>query len=268
MPPLVVRLTAMAAYFAVLGAISSAEAGLSKADLAQIDAAPLPNAVLPLDLPLQGERGDVKPVQQWLGNSPSVWILADFTCETLCGPVISIVSDALVQTGLIPGADFRLIVVGLDPKDTAIDAAEMKNAQVGTDGYLPANAFFLRGDTKDIAKLTGAFGFRSVYDSEHDQFAHPAAAFVVTPGGRIARVLSGLALDPADLRLALVDASQGKIGSWADHIRLLCYGFDPESGVYTAAVGRIMASAGALTIIALALFILILFRREPAMRKD
>jgi protein SCO1/2 len=253
---------------AVLGAFSSAQAGLSKADLAQIDAAPAPDAVLPLDLPLQGDRDDVKPVQQWLGNTPSVWILTDFTCETLCGPVVGIVSDALVRTGLKPGTDFRLVVVGLDPKDTAVDAAGMKNAQVGTDGNLPLNTFFLRGSAQDIVKLTGAFGFRSVYDSQHDQFAHPAAAFVVTSVGRIARVLSGLALDPADLRLALVDAGQGKIGSWADHMRLLCYGFDPESGVYTAAVGRILASASALTIVTLLIFILILFRREPAMRKD
>jgi protein SCO1 len=264
----VARLTAIVALVALLGTILSARAGLSKTDLAQIDAAPLPNAVLPLQLSLEGDGSDIKPVQQWLGNTPSVWILADFTCETLCGPVISIVSEALGRTGLKPGADFRLIVVGLDPKDTAIDAAAMKNAQIGTDGNLPSNTFFLRGGAEDIDKLSGAFGFRSVYDSEHDQFAHPAAAFVVTPGGRIARVLSGVALDPADLRLALVDAGQGKIGSWTDHIRLLCYGFDPASGVYTAAIGRIMASAAALTIIALSLLILVLFRREPATRKD
>jgi protein SCO1/2 len=264
----VARLTAIVAYIAMLGVTSSAHAGLSKADLAQIEAAPLPNAVLPLNLPLQGDGGDVKPVQLWLGNTPSVWILADFTCKTLCGPIISIVSDALTRTGLRPGADFRLVVVGLDPKDTAVDAAAMKDAQVGTEGKLALNAFFLRGSAEDIAKLSSAFGFRSVYDSEHDQFAHPAAAFVVTPGGRIAGVLSGLALDPTDLRLAVVDAGQGKIGSWADHFRLLCYGFDPASGIYTVAVGRILASASALTIVALVLFILILFRREPAMPKD
>jgi protein SCO1 len=264
----VARLTAIVAYIAMLGVTSSAHAGLSKADLAQIEAAPLPNAVLPLNLPLQGDGGDVKPVQLWLGNTPSVWILADFTCKTLCGPIISIVSDALTRTGLRPGADFRLVVVGLDPKDTAVDAAAMKDAQVETEGKLALNAFFLRGSAEDIAKLSSAFGFRSVYDSEHDQFAHPAAAFVVTPGGRIAGVLSGLALDPTDLRLAVVDAGQGKIGSWADHFRLLCYGFDPASGIYTVAVGRILGSASALTIVALVLFILILIRREPAMPKD
>jgi protein SCO1/2 len=245
---------------------AAAAASLSRADLAGVEAAPQSDAVLPLTLPLQGDEGNAKPLQYWLGSGPSVWILADFTCETLCGPVVSIVSEALAHSGLKPGPDFRLIVVGLDPKDTAADAAAMKTAQIGTAGELPAHTFFLRGSAKDLADLTTVFGFRSVYDRAHDQFAHPAAAFVVTPDGRIARTLPGLAMDPASLRLALVGASQGRIGSWKDHVRLMCYGFDPASGVYTAAVGRMLAGAGVATIIALVLLISILFRRERAIQ--
>ncbi len=240
----------------------AAAANLSGADLAGVEAVPQREATLPLTLSLQGEDGDAKPLQFWLGSVPSVWIFADFTCETLCGPVVSIVSETLAGSGLRPGPDFRLIVVGLDPKDTAADAAAMKTAQIGTTGELPAHTFFLRGSANDLGKLTRALGFRSVYDRAHDQFAHPAAAFVVTPDGRIARTLPGLAMDPASLRLALVEAGQGRVGSWKDHVRLLCYGFDPASGVYTAAVGRILAGAGAATVVVLMLLISILFRRE------
>jgi protein SCO1/2 len=242
-------------------------AALTATKLAQVDAAPAANAVLPASLLLQGENGETKTLQQWLGNTPSVWILADYTCKTLCGPVISIVSQALEQSGLRPGKDFRLIVAGLDPKDSAKDAAAMKDAQLGTTGGLAEQAFFLRGAADDIRQLTDAFGFRSVYDSEHDQFAHPAAAFVVTRAGRIARVLSGLALDPTDLRLALVDAGEGRVGTWKDHFGLMCYGFDPTKGIYTVAIGRILSSAAAFTIFALGLFILILFRREATQRE-
>jgi protein SCO1/2 len=256
-------------FVAVLfGVGDPAIAALSETDLARIEAAPQPDAVLPPLLSLQDEQGEAKPLQLWLVNKPSIWILADYTCESLCGPIISIVSGALRRTGLRPGSDFRLIVVGIDPKDTAADAMTMKSAQVGTDGSLGRHTFFLRATSGNIAELTRAFGFRSVYDREHDQFAHPAAAFVVTPTGHIARVLSGLALDPTDLRLALVDAGQGRVGSWVDHVRLMCYGFDPARGVYTAAVGRMLASAGALTVIAIVLFILVLFRREAAMQKE
>ncbi len=241
-------------------------AGPLEADLANIEAAPT-GAALPLELALRGEPDQAKPLRSWLGNTPGLWILADFTCETLCGPVVSIASDALAQSGLRPGKDFRLVVVGLDPKDTAADAAAMKTAQVGSTGALAEYTFFVRGSAEDIGRLTKVFGFHSIYDREHDQFAHPAAAFVVTADGRIARTLSGLALDPATLRLALVEAGQGRVGSWSDHVKLMCYGFDPARGIYTAAVGRIMAIAGALTILVLGLFILILFRRERAFRK-
>jgi protein SCO1/2 len=248
--------------------LSPALAALSETDLSQIKAAPAADAVLPPLLLLQGENGEAKPLRQWLGSTPSIWILADYTCETLCGPVISIVSDALERTGLRPGLDFRLIVAGLDPKDTAADAATMKRAQVGSGNNFARETFFLRATAKTVSELTKTFGFHSVYDREHDQFAHPAVAYVVTPAGHVARVLSGLGLDPTDLRLALVDAGQGRVGSWTDHVRLLCYGFDPSRGAYTAAIGRLLSGAGVLTIIVLGLFILALFRRERALRPE
>ena len=112
------------------------------------------------------------------------------------------------RSGLRPGTDFRLIVAGLDPKDSAADAPAMKDAQIGTREACSSIRSSCAALRKTISELTRAFGFRSVYDREHDQFAHPAAAFVVTPAGHIARVLSGLALDPTDLRLALVEPAK------------------------------------------------------------
>lgn len=259
------RLRAVAIAITLCCMLSPA-AALTEADLARVNAAPAANAVLPSSLMLQGEHGETKPLRQWLGNAPSVWILADYTCQTLCGPIISIVSEAMERSGLRPGKDFRLIVAGLDPKDSAADAVAMKDAQIGTTGDLAEQTVFLRGSAQNISELTTAFGFWSVYDREHDQFAHTAAAFVVTPAGHIARVLSGLALDPTDLRLALVDAGEGRVGTWKDHFRLMCYGFDPTKGIYNVAIGRMLSGAAALTILVLGLFILILFRRDATQR--
>jgi protein SCO1/2 len=264
----VVRVLAVMFVVFLFGADCPAAAALSKSDLAGIEAAPSAGATLPRTLSLQDERGEAKPLQQWLGTTPSVWILADYTCQTLCGPILGIVSGALQDTGLRPGTDFRLIVVGLDPKDSAADARAMKEAQLGTDGAFARQALFLRAAPPGVAELTRALGIRSVYDREHDQFAHPAAAYVVTPAGQVARVLSGLAVDPTDLRLALVDAGQGRVGTWVDHIRLMCYGFDPARGVYTAAVGRMLATAGAVSVLAIALLILALSRREAARQRE
>lgn len=251
---------------ALLSSVPWASAGVNRNQIAQIEAAPRPNAALPLDLLLERRSGERKPLREWLGRTPSLWVLADYTCKTLCGPIISIAADALKQSGLRPGVDFRLIVVGLDPKDTTADATAMQQAQVGTDGDLAEASYFLRTDDNGVSGLAEAFGFRSSYDAEHDQFVHPAAAFVVTANGHVARALSGIALDGSDLRLALVDAGHGKIGSLADHVRLICYGFDPATGVYTLAVQRLLAGTGFVTMVALALFVVILLRRERAAR--
>lgn len=221
-------------------------------------------------MPLQIRMNDLNdrsaPLEDWLGGVPTLWILADYTCETLCGPAISIVSNALADTGLRAGKDFRLIVVGFDPRDTAAQARAMKSAQLSPRNGLSEHNVFLRIAAPDVDALTGAFGVQSIYDREHDQFAHPAAAFVVTPDGRISRALSALAVDAASLRLALVEAGQGHIGGWSDQIHLLCYGFDPASGTYTLAARRLLIATCSVSVIVLALLVGLLLRREHATR--
>jgi protein SCO1/2 len=243
-----------------------AQAALSSSQLEQVTLVPRANAQLPLQTRLNDVRDRSAPLQYWLGGVPTVWVLADYTCETLCGPAVSIVSNALADAGLSAGRDFRLVVVGIDPKDTSAQALAMKNAQVSPRSGLTEHSVFLRAAAPDIGALTDAFGVRQVYDREHDQFAHPAAAFVVTPDGRISRALSALAVDAASLRLAVVEAGQGRIGRWSDQIHLLCYGFDPTSSTYTFAARRLLVAASSVSVIALALLIGLLLRRERATR--
>ena len=115
----VMRLQTMVIAALGMSYASILHAAVTQSDLSKVGAEPSAHATLPLNLPLRGEDGRTKPLQFWLGSKPSVWVLADYTCETLCGPVISIASDALAHSELRPGSDFRLIVVGLDPKDSA-----------------------------------------------------------------------------------------------------------------------------------------------------
>jgi protein SCO1/2 len=124
----------------------------------------------------------------------------------------------------------------------------MKAAQIGDHGLLADATVFLTGSEDTVRMATDAAGYRYVYDPEHDQFAHPAAAFVLTKDGHIARVLSGLGLTGSDLRLALVDAGEGRVGSLLDQIRLRCFGFDAAQGIYTASITRMLAIAGAATV--------------------
>ena len=260
-------LTALVIAATFLGGLRASEAAVSKAELAGVEAVLPSDRLLPLSLPLQGEK-QTRPLQEWLGATPSIWILADYTCESLCGPVVSIVAGALAHSGLAPGTDFRLIVVGLDPKDSAADALAMKQVQIGERSDLADHSYFLRGSAGDVGKLADAFGFRFRYDRERDQFAHPAAAFVVSPDGHVMHALSGLLLDATTLRLALVDAGQGKIGWFADHVSLICYGFDPVSGSYNLAVGRLLAGTALVSILALGALITVLIGRERWARES
>jgi protein SCO1/2 len=111
---------------------------------------------------------------------------------------------------------------------------------------------FLTGATAAIEQATAALGYHFAYDADHDQFAHPAAAFVLNGNGEVTRVLSGLGLSGADLRLALVEAGHGQVGVLTDRFRLLCFGYDPLRGTYTARIGVLLKIAAVLTLAAMA----------------
>lgn len=236
-------------------------AGLSRSALDAVQVDPRPDAALPLDLRFVDERGAPRTLGEALARRPAVLVLADYTCTNLCGPILDRAAAGLERSGLRPGSDYRLVVVGIDPGDPIGAARAMKASRVGADTPLASATVFLTGDSASIGALAAAAGYRYAFDSAHDQFAHPAAAFVVTARGRIARVLSGLGLDPADLRLALVEASDGKVGTLVDRLHLLCYGFDPDIGIYTAAVTRWLALGGAATVLLLASGIAVLVRQ-------
>ena len=241
---------ALLAAMAAWGAFGDrAEAALTAAQLEAVAVTPLPGARAPGDLVLADEAGARRRLGDRIAGMPALLVFADFTCRTLCGPTLALTAGALEQSRLQGGRDYRLLVVGLDPKDGAAEARAMKSAQVG-DPVGQATTF-LMADEAAVRRLADAVGYRYVYDPDNDQFAHPAGVFVLAPDGRVTRVLSGLALNGDDLRLALVEAGAGRIGTIADQVRLICYGFDPATGIYTAAVGRWLMLASAVTVMAL-----------------
>jgi protein SCO1/2 len=220
----------------------------------------VPNAAFPLALRFSDEHGVARTLAGAIGGLPAVIVFADYTCTNLCGPILTFAAAGLEKSGLVPGKDYRLVVIGLDPKDTHRQAQSMKASTIGTHSPLADSSIFLSGTEAAVRAAAAAVGYHYVYDSEHDQFAHPAAAFVVTPRGRVARVLSGLGLSGEDLRLALTEAGEGRVGTLLDQIRLRCFGFDPAKGIYTATISRwlmvfafatLLALAGALAVMAL-----------------
>jgi protein SCO1/2 len=240
---------------------SLARAGLPAADLQEIGVSPAPGARIPTEFRWNDESGLPVTLGKAMAGRPTVLVFADYTCSTLCGPVLTFVLDALEQSGL-PPHDYRLVVLGLDPRDGPREAASMKKARISADMVALA-PIFLTADEAVIRQATQAVGYRFTYDAAHDQFAHPAAVLVLTGDGRVTRVLSGLGISANDFRLALVEAGQGRIGTLGDQVRLLCYGFDPSTGIYTVSIYRALAIASAVTILLLAAAIGWLSLRRP-----
>jgi protein SCO1/2 len=225
---------------------TGAQAALTRSELDGVFLAPPAGAAAPLALKFRDIDNKRVTLREAIGGRPSLLLFADYTCRTICGPALAIASGALAQTGLDP-SKFRLLVIGLDPKDSADDARRMAR-QIG-DPAVENVTTLLRSDAGNVHQLTDALGYRYRYDAAADQFAHPAGALVMTSDGRVSRNLSSLALNPRDLRLALVEAGAGRVGTFRDRLTLLCYGFDAAHGVYAPAIARMLKLFAALTII-------------------
>jgi protein SCO1/2 len=182
----------------------------------------------------------------------------------LCTQVINGLASALGTLSLDPGKDFEIVTVSFDTRDTPATAAAKKATYL--DRYRRPGAdrswHFLTGSAESIAQLAKAAGFRYAWDEQTQQFAHPTGVIVVTPDGRPARYLFGIDYGPRDLRLALVEASAGKVGTPVDALVLYCYHYDPMSGRYGLVIMRAMRVAGALTMLVLGSFIVFMLRRE------
>jgi protein SCO1/2 len=239
---------ALAASLILAALASPASARLTQQQLEAVQVTPPPDARLPAAQvrDLDGAPHDLAA----LIDRPAVVIFADYTCETLCGPVLAFAGHALAEAGL-PPEQYRLIVIGLDPKDSAADARRMRDAQLGAGSAMARDATFAFADESTIKTLTAALGYRFTYDATLDQYAHPDAAFVFGADGRLTRVLSGLGLSGADMRLALVEAGQGKVGGIADQVHLLCYGFDPARGTYNLEIARLLGASALATMLGL-----------------
>jgi protein SCO1 len=253
---------ALSVFGAILGlslAARPACARLAQDDLARVAVAPPPDARAPLDLAATDARtGQATTLGRALGSKPALLLPVDYTCGNVCDPMVSMSADALAATGLAR-TEYALVLVGIDPRDDAAAARRMIKDTLG-DRAAAISPTLLVVTEPALLRLTGALGYTAIYDAGTDSFAHPAAALLLAGDGRVARVLSPLALTGRDLRLALTEAGEGRVGSLTDRLALLCYGFDAARGIYTPLIQRILTVAGIVTILAIGLLILGLTR--------
>jgi len=223
------------------------------------------DAQLPLDAPLRDEAGRAVRLGDYFGKRPVVLAFVYYNCPMLCTQVLNGLVGSLNVISLDAGADFDVVAISFDSRDKPSDAAAKKDAYL-TRYKRPNSAggwHFLTGDEATITRLTKAAGFRFRYDEGLDQFAHASAIMVVTPQGRLARYFYGIEYAPRDLRLGLVEASAGKIGTPVDQILLYCFHYDPSSGKYGWIVVRAVRLAALATLVVLAVAIATMSRRRP-----
>jgi protein SCO1 len=227
------------------------------------------DAQVPPDLIFRDETGKTVKLGDYFGQKPLILNLVYYNCTMLCGEALAGLASAMRLVKFDVGNQFDVITVSFDPRETPEMAAAKKIDYVKRYGRANAAAgwHFLTGQPESINALTKTVGFQYQYDPKSNQYAHATAIMVLTPQGRISRYFYGVDFPPKDLRMGLVEASQGKIGNAVDAVLLYCYHYDPETGKYGAMVSNILRLAGAATILLLGGLIFILWRLDRSVSK-
>lgn len=222
------------------------------------------NQQMPLDARLKDEAGRDVALGDYFGSKPVVLAFVYYQCPMLCGLTLNGISSALKALSFMPGRDFEIVIVSFDPRDTPAAANAKKQAHLArwntadsADGW-----HFLTADEATIQRLTSAAGFTYQWDEQTGQFAHVSGLLTVTPEGKLARYFYGVEYSPRELRLALVESGQGRIGSTVEEVLLYCFQYDPTTGRYGWAVMTLVRTGGILTVGLVIGFVLIMRRRE------
>jgi protein SCO1/2 len=221
---------------------------------------------LPLDARLTDDAGKSVALGDYFTTGrPVVLAFVYYRCPMLCTQVMNGISSALKALPFTPGQDFDVVLVSFDPRDTAADAAEKKRShlQYWSTESTARGWHFLTADEKSIQRVTSSAGFTYQWDERTQQFAHVSGVLVATPDGKLSRYFYGVEYSPKELRLALVESGEGRIGSVIDELLLYCFHYDPEAGRYGAVIMNLIRLGGVVTLAVMAGFILLSRRRVP-----
>ncbi|MGM0577293.1 MAG: SCO family protein [Myxococcota bacterium] len=215
------------------------------------------------------EGREVTLEESFDGEQPVLLTLNYFRCTTLCSMQLNELTKALKNMDLTAGEDgFRILTVSFDPGDDTVVASGKRESYLEELGRgQDVDWTFLTGDQDAIAKLTGQLGYHYSYDEESEQYAHSPVVYVLSPDGKIARYLFGLTYSPRDLRFAIVEASEGKVGNAFDKIILSCFHYVSSEGKYTPFAFGFMRIGAALVLLAMAIFLVFHWRRDKRRAK-
>lgn len=228
------------------------------------------DAQLPLDAAFKDETGkDVLLGDYFDGKRPVILNLIYFNCPMLCSLVVNGMVDGLKELDWGAGQEFDILTVSFNPLETPTLAKLKQQNYIKYYARPSAQSgwHFLTGSQESITRLTQTVGFEYKWDEQHQQFAHAAAIFMISPEGHVTRYLYGVQFKPKDLKLALIEASKGKLGSTLDRVMFYCYHYDTAAGTYAPVAMNIMRLGGALTVALLAIVLGALWANERRKRR-
>ena len=226
------------------------------------------NTQLPLNLIFTDDAGKQVTLGSYFGKRPAILALVYYQCPMLCSEELNGLTSALQMVRYVPGKDFNIVVVSIDPTEGTDLAAAKKRTYLKRYGHPEtANGWhFLTGTQPNIDALTGAVGFGYVKipgpDGKLTQFAHASSIQIVTPEGKLAQYYMGVEYSPKDLLLGLNEASSNRIGSPVDNILTYCYHYDPKANTHDLIIARVVQLGGGLTLVLLGGFMVLMFRRD------
>lgn len=235
--------------------VSSAQiADQNPAELQDIDVEEHLGDYIPLDLQFMDDQGKTVVLGNYFNqNKPVILVLAYYECPMLCTLVLNGVTQSVDKLNMKLGKDYQILTVSIDPNEnTALAAAKkqtylnMLHQPVDSSGWI-----FMTGKQENIKKLADAIGFKYYYVKDRDEFAHPTIITLISDKGKISRYLYGIEYKTNDLKLGLLEAADGKVGTTLDRIILYCYHYDPNAKGYVVFATNVMKVGGVITLVIL-----------------
>ena len=217
------------------------------------------------ELRFTDERGYPYQLRQLFpGQRPVVLLLGYYSCPAMCGQVMEAAFRALNEVDLEPGTDYEVLSVSINPRETPAMAMDRKQAYLPKFAKVGAEAGWhvLTGDDANTRALADSVGFQYYWSEHTNQYAHPPALIFLTKSGALSRVIVNTEFGADDVRLAIAEAGEGKVGTFWDQVRLNCLTFDARTNSYSLQAMTIMRVGGALTLVAIAGMVLFLVRKE------
>ena len=245
-----------------------AQPSVMPAELEGVDVSEQLDKPLPRDAYFKDHTGKVVRLGDYFdGKRPVALTLAYHSCKVVCSMVLGAEVESLKAQPWTLGKEFRAVTISIDPRDTPAIAAKKRKQMLALYGRAAEGWDFLVGDETNIARVARAVGFKYNYDRRQDQYAHPAVLMLLKPNGELARYLHGLEFAQNDVRLGLLEASQGRSISTLEKAIMYCYTYDPIGAKYVVVARNVMKLAGGVTVLVLGAFLLLMWRREARQRR-